>query len=129
MTWELPGIYQIETWDFSSDDPMTRRPDCTRFRKQNKLPNPGITVSKEIPFLLLCSSPKRRTPKVAAQTRKPIEIDLTGIEIEGIKLFVQERTDEMPAMALSTTPPPPCAFCNPPPCVFCTSATSIASRR
>lgn len=66
---------------------------------------------------------------MATQTRKPIEIDLNGIAMEEIKLFLQERTDEAPAMAAATTPPPPCAFCHPPPCVACVSATSIASRR
>ena len=61
---------------------------------------------------------------MAVQTRKPIEIDLSGIEIEGIKLFSEDGAYETPLMALSTTPPPPCAFCNPPPCVACTSTQS-----
>lgn len=66
---------------------------------------------------------------MATQTRKPIEIDLSGIEIEEIQLFASEGRDEVPAMAASTTPPPPCAFCNPPPCVACGSAQSTFARK
>ena len=44
---------------------------------------------------------------MAAQTRKPIEIDLSGIDLENIKSF-QEEGREAPAMAAATTPPPPC---------------------
>lgn len=63
---------------------------------------------------------------MAAQTRKPIEIDLSGIDLEGMKLFVQEEAREIPAMAAATTPPPPCAFCNPP---LCTSTQSNFVRK
>lgn len=62
---------------------------------------------------------------MAAPTRKPIEIDLTGIDLESIKLF-QEEGHETPAMAAATTPPPPCAFCNPP---LCTSTQSNFVRK
>lgn len=63
---------------------------------------------------------------MATQTRKPIEIDLTGIEIEGIKLFVQERAGDPTAM--SVNPLPPCVFpCVP--CAACSSATSISPER
>lgn len=54
---------------------------------------------------------------MAAQTRKPIEIDLSGIDLEAIKTFVREEARETPAMAAATTPPPPCAFCS------CTTST------
>ena len=47
------------------------------------------------------------------QTRKPVEIDLSGIEIEGIKLFSEEGAQETPLVAFPTTPPPPCVT----PCV------------
>ena len=63
---------------------------------------------------------------MATQTRKPIEIDLSGIDLESIKLFVQEKGYETPAMAAATTPPPPCAFCNPP---LCTSTQSNFARK
>jgi len=48
---------------------------------------------------------------MAAQTRKPIEIDLSGIDLEGMKLFVQEEARETPAMAAACLPPcvTPCA--------------------
>ena len=66
---------------------------------------------------------------MAIQTRKPIEIDLSGIELEGIKLFVEEGASDTHGMSLGTVPP--CVFpCVVPPCVApCTSATSIAPPR
>lgn len=48
---------------------------------------------------------------MAAQTRKPIEIDLSGIDLDSIKTFVQEEALEPPAMAAACLPPcvAPCA--------------------
>ena len=48
---------------------------------------------------------------MAVPTRRPIEIDLSGIDLEAIKLFVQEEAREMPAMAPACLPPcvTPCA--------------------
>ena len=61
---------------------------------------------------------------MAVQTHKPIEIDLSDIELEGIKLFVQEGAADPHGMSLGTVPPciPPCH----PPCAACSNATSIA---
>lgn len=62
---------------------------------------------------------------MANQTRKPIEIDLAGIEIEGIKLFVQEGAGDPAAMSVG--PLPPCVFpCIP--CAHCTSAPSVSAQ-
>ena len=65
---------------------------------------------------------------MTAQTHKSIEIDLNGVELEGIKLFVQEGESDTHGMSLGTVPP--CIPCVHPPCVApCSSATSIAPPR
>lgn len=68
---------------------------------------------------------------MAAQTHKPIEIDLSGIELEGIEVFVQEGAADTHGMSLGTVPP--CAACIHPPCVApctpCSTSTSIAPPR
>src|SRR5579864_843874 len=98
-------------------------------RKRNKiLVTLGFLRQDGIVFPVLCSTLERRAPIVAIQTRKPIEIDLSGIEIEGIQLFVQEGAHQIPAMELGTVPP--CVYpCVVPPCAACGSAPSISAAK
>jgi len=98
-------------------------------RKRNKiLVTVGFLRQDGIVFPVLCSTLERRAPIVAIQTRKPIEIDLSGIEIEGIQLFVQEGAHQIPAMELGTVPP--CVYpCVVPPCAACGSAPSISAAK
>ena len=66
---------------------------------------------------------------MAAQTRKPIEIDLSGIDLDGIKTFVQEGSGDSHGMQLGSVPPCvfPCSACTP--CAACSTSTSIAPPR
>jgi len=57
---------------------------------------------------------------MATQARKPIEIDLAGIDIEEVTLFVQEGARGIPEMAASSN-------VNPHPfCISCGAACSVA---
>ena len=52
---------------------------------------------------------------MAAQTRKPVEIDLSGIDMDEVKLFVQEGVRGTPEMAASCG----CASCAAMFCISC----------
>ncbi len=56
--------------------------------------------------------------------RKTVDIDLSGIEMKEIQLFVQEGTREIPAIATSSILPPCVTPCGNPPCVACAGSTA-----